>query len=377
MKEHEDASYKLESRGLAEHLSERRVECDALIVTRTHNSGDTNGVIQHLGVEMLPPATDCAKKSIPEIDLKMASSQVAKALNSACREVGFFYVVNHGVSPELIASTLKAMRDFFATPTAVKQAVAMKASERGIRGYFGLGEEDLLNKDGLSRSSPSAIGDWKEGFDCGRKVSELEKSKCRLVDNNQWPSSLEFEPAVSAYRDALLGVALRVAKVLAIALGLRSNFFTDRLRLPLATLRLLHYPPTADELSCGPHTDYGCFTVLYQDSDGLEVKTADGQWVAVPARHDAFVVNLGDMMHRWTNAIYASTLHRVRAPHDRHRLSLALFVNPDVGVCIECLPTCCDAQNPPKFPPENAECILQRRYEDTFPHFAAKCRQSA
>lgn len=377
--EEEHARDNLEDRCLAdpEHMHKRTVECAAPIVARTHSNGDANGAIQHLSVEMLPSEIDRANKCIPEIDLKMASSQAAKALNSACREVGFFYVVNHGVSPEVIATTLTAMRDFFAQPAASKQAVAMKASERGMRGYFGLGEEDLMDKDGLSRSSPSSVGDWKEGFDCGRRVTELEKSKCRLVDDNQWPPCFNFENAVSAYRDALLGVALRVAKVLAIALGLSVNFFTDRLRRPLATLRLLHYPPGIDQLSCGPHTDYGCFTVLYQDSDGLEVKTADGEWIAVPARHDAFVVNLGDMMHRWTNATYASTLHRVRAPGDRHRFSLALFVNPDVGVCIECLPTCHDARNPPKFTAETAERILQHRYEDTFPHFAAKCRQSA
>ncbi|KAJ8604977.1 hypothetical protein CTAYLR_006885 [Chrysophaeum taylorii] len=288
---------------------------------------------------------------------------LAREIGAACRNVGFLYLVNHGVATATIEAALSAMREFFAQPVEAKRRVAMKKSASGIRGYFGLGEEDLDDKiDGVGTPTK---GDWKEGFDCGCDVEALEKQS-PLVDDNQWPSP-EFRDPVMAYQRAVLGVAARLMTAFAIALDVPAEFFVDRTKRPLATLRLLHYPPSVG-LGSGAHTDYGCCTILYQDGvGGLEVKLGD-DWVPVPPARDAFVVNIGDMMHRWTNGRFASTLHRVRANPTSHRYSLPLFFNPDIGVRVECLPTCCDEDHPPRYESALAEDLLLQRYRATFRH---------
>lgn len=286
-------------------------------------------------------------RGIPVIDASLPLQEAAPFVESACREVGFFYVVNHGVPMDVIENCLDAMHWFFGQPEDVKNRVKMV----GMRGYFGLGEEDLNGKDGFSRSKPKTQGDWKEGFDCG-------------AEDNQWPAgNANFRLAVEKYRDAVLGVGFYVVRVMALALGMEESFFTDRMKNPMATLRLLRYPRMS---GCGEHTDYGCCTILFQNSDGLDVKIG-GRWIPVPARRDAFVVNIGDMTHRWTNGYFASTLHRVRGDQMTDRYSMPLFLNPDRGTLVQSLPTrLLDEEEGSRFAPELAENILASRYEDTF-----------
>jgi isopenicillin N synthase-like dioxygenase len=126
---------------------------------------------------------------------------------------------------------------------------------------------------------------------------------------------------------------------------------------PTTFLRMLHYPPQApdsadDAFGSAPHTDYGCLTVLCQDSNGgLEVRRNDGTWLKATPIPGTFVVNVADMLSRWTNGRWQSTPHRVKNLSGKDRYSNPYFFDMDMDVIVECVPTCTDAANPPRFPP--------------------------
>ena len=126
----------------------------------------------------------------------------------------------------------------------------------------------------------------------------------------------------------------------------------------------MHYlPAPRDQPTAGPHTDYGAITLLATDGvPGLEVRLADGSWEPVVAPPGSFIVNLGDMLARWTNGRYASTVHRV-VGQPRHRWSIPFFVNPDPDTVVECLPSCVDAGHPCRYAPITAGAFLRGRID--------------
>jgi isopenicillin N synthase-like dioxygenase len=191
-----------------------------------------------------------------------------------------------------------------------------------------------------------------------------ERLDLGLTAATRWPSLPGFREAAECYRAAALGLAADLLRAMAVALDLEDGYFAERMLAPQCVLRLLHYLPVADDaLTAGPHTDYGAITLLATDGvPGLEVGLPDGTWAPVVAPPGSFVVNLGDMLARWTNERYASTRHRV-VGQPAERWSVPFFVNPDPRTVVACLPTCVDADHPCRYEPITAGQFLAGRID--------------
>lgn len=155
------------------------------------------------------------------------------------------------------------------------------------------------------------------------------------------------------------------------ALAASTEFFDQRFARPLVGTRLIRYPavaePLPDQLGCGAHSDYGCVTLLYTDGTwGLQLADIDGQWHDVIAPPGSFVVNLGDMLARWSNDRYRATVHRVQSPRTADRYSVPTFVNPPCDAVVDCLPTGLGAAQQPKYTPTTSGAYLQSRFDETF-----------
>lgn len=310
-------------------------------------------------------------KRIPRVDLGPLidgsdKARAAEAIGKACREVGFLYIENHGVPPDLVARTFAEAERFFALPTEDKMRVAMARSPNH-RGYYGLFEEN---------TDPTKTGDLKEGFDIALELGADDPDVIAgkpYHGPNQWPAGLPgFRETLEEYYAAMRGLAATLMRGFALALRLDEDFFDGKIAKPLAQLRTLHYPPQAghvveDTLGCGAHTDYGCLTILAQDAvGGLQVQNVAGDWIAAPPVPGTFVVNIGDQMARWTNGLFAATVHRVINTSGRERYSVPFFFDPDYDAWIECLPSCRDVDHPPKYPPVKAGEYLMQRFNETY-----------
>jgi isopenicillin N synthase-like dioxygenase len=298
---------------------------------------------------------------IPVIDLgpfldgaAAARRQVALEIGEACRNIGFFYIVNHGVPADLRAAVFARAAAFFDQPIEKKLEIDIEKSACH-RGYFKLGGENL------DPAKQKAGGDLKEGVKIGQDLPRdhpLVRAGVPLHGPNQWPDSPpEFKPTMERYFAAMSGLGRQMMQAFALALELPESFFDKDLDLPMATLGPLHYPPQRGQISeaqigAGAHTDFGCLTMLAQDEvGGLQVRNAAGEWIDAPFVENSFVVNIGDMMARWTNDIFASTLHRVINTSGRERYSIPFFFDPDHDADVSCLETCCGPDRPPKYPP--------------------------
>ncbi len=249
--------------------------------------------------------------------------QVASAIDRACRELGFFAIVGHGISSQLVEDLRRTAAAFFALPHDRKLALAMVHAGRRWRGYFPLGGE-----------LTSGVPDAKEGLYFG---SELPLDDPRVIAGvplhgpNLWPADVpELRPTVLAWIAAAAEVAQLVMSAIARALGLAPDYFVRTcMDDPTLLFRIFHYPPTTgDEWGVGEHTDYGILTLLLQDDvGGLEVRSR-GAWIAVPPERGAIVCNIGDMLDRMTGGVYRSTPHRVRNVSGRDRYSFPLFFDP-------------------------------------------------
>jgi isopenicillin N synthase-like dioxygenase len=304
------------------------------------------------------PLIDIAALSSPE---EASRREVAARIGAACRDVGFFAIVGHGVAPSLVEAAFAQSARLFALPLEAKREMAI-ARLGGNRGYVGLGVEALDEK---------TAADHKEAFNL------IWTDDGRTRPANVWPPLEEFRPVVQAYFDALLGVGARLHRAFALDLALSEDFFADKIDAPLATLRLLRYPAreatpgAASEagpasLGAGTHTDYGNVTLLATDGvAGLQVRRRDGRWIDVPATPGAFVCNIGDCLMRWTNDIYVSTPHRVAAPvAERH--SIALFVDPNPQALVSAIASCVAPGETPRHPPVTAAAYLAQRFAATY-----------
>ena len=268
--------------------------------------------------------------SLPVIDISALvagddAAETAAAIDLACREHGFFYVVGHGVDPDLQARLDRSARAFFALPDEVKAGITMERAGRAWRGWFPVGGE-------LTSGRP----DRKEGIYFGAE-SAPDDLKVRagvpLHGANLFPEvPADLGPTVLAYLEAMTGLGHALARGLALALGHDAGWFDRHLTGdPLILFRIFHYPPdpAPDEWGVGEHSDYGLLTLLLQDDNGgLEVRGPDGNWIDAPPVERSFVCNLGDMLEKTTEGRYRSTAHRVRNTSGRSRLSFPFFFDP-------------------------------------------------
>jgi isopenicillin N synthase-like dioxygenase len=280
----------------------------------------------------VPPPVDFSQ--VPVIDVSGLISRspgrqaVADALGRACREVGFFYVVGHGVDPALQRRLEEESRRFFAQDLDSKMAIRMALGGRAWRGYFPVGNE-------LTSGRP----DLKEGMYFGQELPPdhpLVKAGTPLHGPNLFPPSVPgLRSTVLEYLDQVTRVGHALAAGMALSLGLPESYFADHYTAnPLVLFRIFNYPPgparsgTEPAWGVGEHTDYGFLTILKQDdAGGLEVKSKSG-WVPAPPIPDSFVCNIGDMLDRLTRGVYRSTPHRVLNLAGRDRMSFPLFFDP-------------------------------------------------
>lgn len=313
--------------------------------------------------------------TIPVINLSQAlvpggpaSAAVARQIRTAAMATGFFYVSHHGVSQDLLSSQFELTRVLMDLPLATRQALSARNS-RSMRGFEALGEQTL---------DEAAKPDLKECFYCGMAYPPDHPyvlAGFQSYGSNQWPSEVPQAAAqCEAYIQAMLGLSRRLMQLLALSLALPEAYFDETSFSPMVTLRMLRYPPHpagADErtFGAGAHTDWGALTLLAQDAHGgLEVALPEGTWVAAPPVPGTFVVNLGDMMPRWTNGLYRSSLHRVRnrLSGGLPRYSIPFFYEPDYLALIEALPGTLAPGEKPQFEPCTAGEHLKQMYQKTY-----------
>lgn len=177
---------------------------------------------------------------------------------------------------------------------------------------------------------------------------------------------------MESYFDTMLGLGQTLYSGLALSLDLAPDYFEDLCNEPHATLRLLHYPPQVggaetNQRGIGAHTDFGGLTILSQDGvGGLQIHDGEDGWIDVPPLPGAYVINLGDMIARWTNDRYRSTLHRVINQSPRERYSVTFFMNGNPDHVVACLPTCLSAGERPHYPPTTVERHIRERIRQTY-----------
>jgi isopenicillin N synthase-like dioxygenase len=271
--------------------------------------------------------------SLPFIDVSALVSgsgdrcAIAKALDGACRECGFFYVTGHGVDPALIERLERLSREFFALDLDTKLAIRMERAGRAWRGYFPVGGE-------LTSGKP----DWKEGIYFGTELPAdhpLVRAGTPLHGPNLFPDRpAGLRQTVLEYMAELTRLGHALMAGLGLGLGLEETYFADRYTSePLTLFRIFNYPvPPADAapvMGVGEHTDYGVLTILAQDDvGGLQVRSRS-RWIEAPPFPGSFVCNIGDMLDRMTGGLYRSTPHRVQNRGRRDRLSLPFFFDPN------------------------------------------------
>ncbi|KAJ5692652.1 hypothetical protein N7462_002075 [Penicillium macrosclerotiorum] len=223
-------------------------------------------------------------------------------------------------------------------------------------------------------------GDLKEGFYLGKHLSLDDPYVIQRrfgQGPNKYPAELpdpkEFQRTMEEYHSAMNSLAVNLLCILACTLGLDQNYFDDFCEHPVAALRLLHYPPQdpttlETERGIGAHTDFGAVTMLLQDeTGGLQVwNNRSSDWVDVTPIPGAYVINLGNMMMRWTNDRYLSNLHRVINKSGRERFSIPFFFSGNPNYTIECLPSCVDLEKGAKYPPVKVHDWMTGRFADTY-----------
>ncbi len=309
------------------------------------------------------------QSKIPIIDLSglfeddTALQTIASEISTACIEIGFFYIINHGISASLCRDVFQQAYDFFNLPDFEKEKINIQKS-RYMRGYFGHGAD---KSDGI-------VGDIKEGFDMAADLpfdNEYVKAKIPFYGPNVWPEKPPgFRNVLSEYHAAMLNLGLALLRAFATSLQMPKNYFEDKFVCPMAQIRMLRYPPQPymdkRAMGAGEHTDFGWITMIAQDEHlGLQVLGRDNRWIDIHPLPHSFVVNSGDLMTRWTNDLYTATFHRVINLNDIDRYSVAFFMDPDYFAEVSCLPTCVSENNPERYSPIVVGDYMNRRFHET------------
>ena len=317
-----------------------------------------------------------ATQAIPVIDFGPAFrgesgglDAAAAKVRHACEQVGFFYMAGHGVAQEIVDTAFDASREFHALP--LEEKMRLKLNENNI-GYLPLNQSMQRASTVHKATRPN----YNESFFISHDRSADHPdvmAGAPLRGRNQWPGGhAQMRVAMLRYLKTLERVGEQMLPVLARSLdmpaGYFAPFFSNEAHI---NLRFLHYPPQAtddaEQFGQGPHTDNSFITMLArQDVPGLAVRLPSGEWLAPPVIPGTFLVNLGNIMKRWSNDRFLSTPHGVLNDSGKDRYSIAFFYSPRHDSRIECLPTCSDAEHPPKFAPctasEHTYEMFQRSY---------------
>jgi isopenicillin N synthase-like dioxygenase len=274
-------------------------------------------------------------------------------LRYAFENVGFYYLRGHGVSPSMIGAMFAEAARFHAQP--LEHKLALRINEHTI-GYMPIGGSLARTSTVNRNTKPSA----NEAFFLRRERTPDDPdviANKRLRGLNQWPAGLPgFRETVLGYMNTMEALGRRLVAVYAVALELPPDYFDPMFEKPNMIQRLSHYPAQPfyeeNEFSIAPHTDSGFMTMLAPNPiSGLAIRLPDGTWFDAPAVDDAYVVNGGDILRRWTNERFLSTPHRVINEAGKPRYAIPFFFDPHPDTVVSCLPTCCSAAKPAKYDP--------------------------
>jgi isopenicillin N synthase-like dioxygenase len=280
---------------------------------------------------------------IPVIDISPLRDNsdpvgVANALHAASQGLGFIYIKGHGIPEECIEAARATALTFFRSPMADKQRISVSKQHRG-----------WISRGG-AKMQDDAKADLKESFVWGYQDEEgktLEDHPLRGA--NQWPATVPgFEHQAMDYFSQAHEVAHHLMRGFALGLGLTENFFLRTSSRPLSRASFVYYTAQPegmgkDQFGVGPHTDFGVLTVLCQDSvGGLQVEDVNGEWIHAPPIEGTLIVNVADLLARWTSGAYKSTPHRVVNTSGRERLSLVLAFDPNPETVIDAREICGD-----------------------------------
>jgi isopenicillin N synthase-like dioxygenase len=310
-------------------------------------------------------------QSIPVLDLRRDDAALAPELGLAFREIGFVALDRHGIPAATIRSLYEAANAFFDLPAAEKQKVARPRPDQN-RGFIAYGGETLARLGG-GQTPPDHKEIFSIGpFDLPDETYYTGPASYPSFAPNLWPvEPAGLQPAMRAYWHAMTAMAQRMLAICARALDLPPDFFVPMTDRQISMLRLICYPPyesapAEGQLRAGVHTDLNMLTFVHANSDvgGLEVRARDGSWIAPPASADAYIVNVGDILMRWTNDHWVSTPHRVANPPagwGQRRISVPFFFQANYDTVVSCLP----AGGPPKYPPVSVGAYRAERFART------------
>lgn len=245
------------------------------------------------------------------------------SIGTACRNVGFIYIKNHGFPQILIDNLLVAADEFFSRSMDDKNKVVVNERLRGYlplryRSYEGEAKAATSNQEGFWMSEERPIN-----------------SENRLDGPNLWPENSEaLRIALQAYYAASTELSVVLQRAFSLALEKSESYFQELFTRQSSMLKLNHYPPQENptdisNIGVVPHTDSGGFTILWQDHNGgLEIQSKSGEWVLAPPIAETFVINIGNTMQIWTDGEFSSTPHRVINRSGVNRYSIPFFVNP-------------------------------------------------
>lgn len=307
-----------------------------------------------------PPIRPDARDDIPIIDLgdylagkTGALERVGADLRRAFEEVGFYFIVNHGVPRSLVDAVFEEARRFHDQPLEAK--LAIKVNQHNV-GYLPVRGATTRHSQLNANNKPNL----NEAFFAKR---DLPPDHPDILDGkpfrcaNQWPEGLPgFRETAVAYQAALERLAKSLLPAYALALDMAPDAFDEVFREPMYTLRMTHYPqqPVVEENEFGlaPHTDTSFMTLLAQNRvPGLAIRLPSGRWIDAPAIDGAFLVNGGDLLRRWTNDRFLATPHRVINRSGLERYAIPFFFDCGADHVMAPLPTCVSADNPPRYDP--------------------------
>ncbi|MCQ8280106.1 isopenicillin N synthase family oxygenase [Acetobacteraceae bacterium KSS8] len=287
-------------------------------------------------------------------------ARVAAQIAQACREIGFFYVVGHGVPEQLRSDVFACAEAFYHKDDAEKMSTL--ATPDWYRGW-------IPAQPGTALSRASRL------FEQFRMQADLPpddpdvRAGSPLYQPNRWPADMPgFAETCNRYYDAMVALSRHLLRAFALGLGLPEDRFEGMFNKPLSQLSLQYYPPLPeaaekDVSNTRSHTDEGPLTILAQGRvSGLEVKRRDGTWIAAPPVEGAYTINVGDMLMWWSNGRYLSNLHRVRNRAGVERFSVPFFMNPDFETVVEPLPELLEAGDAPIHEPVRVGEHLLRFY---------------
>ena len=306
---------------------------------------------------------------LPAIDIApflsgdpQGKQKVVEAVSSACRDIGVLSIAGHGLPAKDLFRAFDLTRAFFDLPQATKDRwhPTGPSKQRGYHAFESRGLANTLNaKVPLDLRETVFLGPVDDFRPYYMDLPEAELSS--------WPNTIPTEPAgvddaiIRLYR-GFERLSANLLRIFALALDMPEDHFANKIDRHFSILSCHHYPPLTqaplpNQLRTGAHTDFGAMTILAmtQAKGGLEVHMPDGSWAGVQTATDELVVNLGDMMARWTNDRWVSTLHRVVNPPDlkdamSRRQSIGYFMHPNYDAKIECFPTCPGENETPLYP---------------------------